>query len=258
MLQEDDEDEISDATTDVSPVGEIPETIQESAVLTQADSNKVPANIQVEIAEPEVEGGNAPRVDDPQPDGVASSLEADFIKAESEQDLPSIRRPMIQMKTWKGSSGYQILPKWRSQWHLWTQRISIPMTGWSVTLAKLLQVSPRRLGNPNVDPMRHMHPNMLSSEAREAHWQTKEQMAACLATMPTSSSSAARQWTSQVSTTMNLIHFRWSMQPAKTITDKGPVILAVFFGTTHVMVSNKHCIRLDRLNGFRMKHATPL
>ena len=83
-VQEDEEEEVSDATTDVLPVGEIPETIQEGAVLTQADSNKVPNNIQVEVVKTEVEGGNAPRDDDPQPDGVASSLDADFVKAESE------------------------------------------------------------------------------------------------------------------------------------------------------------------------------
>jgi len=54
-----------------------------------------PWNIQVEVAEPEAEGGNAPQENDPQPDGIASSKEADFIKAESEQDLPLIRRPTV-------------------------------------------------------------------------------------------------------------------------------------------------------------------
>jgi len=83
-LQEDDEEEVSDATTAILPVGEIAEMIQEGAVLTQADSNEVPDNIQAEVAKPEVEGGNVPRDNDPQPDGVASSLEADFIKAKSE------------------------------------------------------------------------------------------------------------------------------------------------------------------------------
>jgi len=84
VLQEDDEEEISEVTTDVLPIGEIPESIQEGAVLIQPDSNEVPDNIQVEVAEPEVEGGTAPQEEDPQPDGVVSSKDADFIKAESE------------------------------------------------------------------------------------------------------------------------------------------------------------------------------
>jgi len=90
LLQEDDKEEVSDATTDVLPIGEIPDSIQESAVLMQPDSNEVPDNIQVEVAEPEVEGGATPREEDPQPDGVVSSKDADFVKAESEYDLPSI------------------------------------------------------------------------------------------------------------------------------------------------------------------------
>jgi len=94
-LQEDEEEEVSDATTEVLSIGEIPETIQEGTVLTQADFNKVQGNIQVEVVKPEVEGGNVPQDDDPQPDGVASSLEADFINAKSEQVLPLIRRPTI-------------------------------------------------------------------------------------------------------------------------------------------------------------------
>jgi len=89
-LQEDDEEEVSDATTDVLPTREIPELIQEGAVLTQPDSNEAPDNIQAEVAEPEVEGGATPREEDPQPDGAVSSKDADFIKAESEQCLPSI------------------------------------------------------------------------------------------------------------------------------------------------------------------------
>jgi len=84
VLQEDNEEKVSDATTDVLPIGEIPESIQEGAVLIQPDSNNVPDNIQVEVAEPEVEGGTTPREEDPQPDGIVSSKEADFIKAESE------------------------------------------------------------------------------------------------------------------------------------------------------------------------------
>jgi len=83
-LQEDDEEEISEATTDVLPIGEIPESIQEGTVLMQPDSNEAPDNIQVEVAEPEVEGGATPQEEDPQPDGVASSKDADFVKAESE------------------------------------------------------------------------------------------------------------------------------------------------------------------------------
>jgi len=84
VLQEEDKEEDSDATTAVLPIGEIAETIQEGAVLTEADSNEVPDNIQVEVAKPEVEGGNVPQENDPQPDGIVSSKEADFIKAESE------------------------------------------------------------------------------------------------------------------------------------------------------------------------------
>jgi len=83
-LWEEDNEEDSNATTTVLPIGEIPETIQEGAVLIQADSNKVPDNIQVEVAKPEDEGGNVPQDNDPQPDGVVSSKDSDFIKAESE------------------------------------------------------------------------------------------------------------------------------------------------------------------------------
>jgi len=60
VLQEDDEEEVSDATTDVLPIGEIPESIPEGAVLIQPDYNEVPDNIQVEVAKPEVEGGATP------------------------------------------------------------------------------------------------------------------------------------------------------------------------------------------------------
>jgi len=69
------------------------------------------------------------------------------------------------MKTQKGSSGCQILPRKARRWCLRTQRISTPMTSWNAMSAKLLQVCPRRIGNPNVDPMRHMHPSMLSNKA---------------------------------------------------------------------------------------------
>jgi len=111
VLQDDEEEEVSDATTDILPIGEIPGSVQEGAVLVQPDSNETPDNIQVEVAKPVVEGGTTPREEDPQPDGVVSSKNADFIKAESEQVLPSIRRPTILLKTQKWGSGYQILPK---------------------------------------------------------------------------------------------------------------------------------------------------
>jgi len=83
-LQEDEKEEVSNATTDVLPIGEIPESIQEGAILMQPHSNNALDNIQVEVAEPEVEGGATPREEDPQPDGIASSKEADFVKAKSE------------------------------------------------------------------------------------------------------------------------------------------------------------------------------
>jgi len=47
VLQDNEEEEVSNATTDVLPIGEIPESIQEGAVLIQPDSNDVPDNIQV-------------------------------------------------------------------------------------------------------------------------------------------------------------------------------------------------------------------
>jgi len=84
MLQDNEEEEVSDATTDILPIDEIPESVQEGAALVQPDTNKTPVNTQVVIAEPVVEGGSTPREEDPQPDGVISSKDADFIKAESE------------------------------------------------------------------------------------------------------------------------------------------------------------------------------
>jgi len=84
VLQDDEEEEVSDATTDILPIDEIPESVQEGAVLAQPDSNETPDNIQVEVAKPVVEGGPTPREEDPQPDGVVSSKDVDFIKAESE------------------------------------------------------------------------------------------------------------------------------------------------------------------------------
>jgi len=84
VLQDNEEEEVSDATTDILPIEEIPETIQEGTVLIEPDSNKTPVNIQVEVTEPVVEGGNTPQEEDPQPDGVVSSKDSDFIKAESE------------------------------------------------------------------------------------------------------------------------------------------------------------------------------
>jgi len=84
VLQDNDEEEASEATTDVLPIGEIPETVQEGAALVEADSNETLETTQDEVAKPVVEGGNAPQDNDPQPDGVVSSSDADFIKAESE------------------------------------------------------------------------------------------------------------------------------------------------------------------------------
>jgi len=53
VLQDDEEEEVSDATTDVLPIGEIPESIQEGTMLIHPDSNEVLDNIQVvEVAEP--------------------------------------------------------------------------------------------------------------------------------------------------------------------------------------------------------------
>jgi len=136
VLQDNEEEEVSDATTDILPIDEIPDLVQEGAVLAQPDSNKTPDNIQVEVAEPVVEGGSTPQEEDPQPDGLVSSKDADFIKAESEQVLPLIRRPTIALKTQPWGSGYQILPKQISWWYLRTQRINIPMTSWSATLVE--------------------------------------------------------------------------------------------------------------------------
>jgi len=76
VLQDDEEEEVSDATTDILPIDEIPESVQEGAALVQPDTNETLVNTQVVVAEPAVE--------DPQPDDVASSKDADFIKAESE------------------------------------------------------------------------------------------------------------------------------------------------------------------------------
>jgi len=84
VLQESEEEEVSDATTNILPIEEIPETIQEGAFLIQPDSNETPVNIQQEVTEPVVEGGNTPQEEDPKPDGVVSSKDSDFIKAASE------------------------------------------------------------------------------------------------------------------------------------------------------------------------------
>jgi len=84
VLQDDEEEEVSNATTDILPIDEIPESTQEGAVLVQPDTNKTMVNSQVVVAEPAVEGGPTPQVEDPQPDGIVSSKDADFIKAESE------------------------------------------------------------------------------------------------------------------------------------------------------------------------------
>jgi len=84
VLQDDEEEEVSDATTDILPIDKIPESVQEGAVLVQPDSNERPDNMQAEVAKPAVEGGPTPREEDPQPDGVVSSKDVDFIKAKSE------------------------------------------------------------------------------------------------------------------------------------------------------------------------------
>jgi len=84
VLQDDEEEEVSNATTDILPIGEIPESVHEGAVLMQPDSNETLDNIQVEVAKPVVEGGTTPQEEDPQPDGVLFSNDANFIKAESE------------------------------------------------------------------------------------------------------------------------------------------------------------------------------
>ena len=80
--QEDDED--SDATANVLPIPGIDEKEQEGAVLVQPNSNEATVDAQQQITEPEVEGGIVPRVESPRPDGVVSSMGADFPKAESE------------------------------------------------------------------------------------------------------------------------------------------------------------------------------
>jgi len=81
-LQEDDEE--SDATTDVLPIPEINVEVQEGAVLVPPDSNEATVNAQQQITEPEVEGGIVPQVESPRPDGVVSSMGTDFPKAKSE------------------------------------------------------------------------------------------------------------------------------------------------------------------------------
>jgi hypothetical protein len=73
---EDDEEDLSDATTDILPIDEIPESIQEGATLVQPDTNETPVNTPVVVTEPVVE--------DPKPDGVVSSKDSDFVKAKSE------------------------------------------------------------------------------------------------------------------------------------------------------------------------------
>jgi len=65
VLQDDEEEEVSDATTDILPVDKIPESVQEGAALAQPDANETPVNTQVVVAEPVVEGGSTPREEDP-------------------------------------------------------------------------------------------------------------------------------------------------------------------------------------------------
>jgi len=45
-LQDDEEEEVSDATTDILPIDEIPESTQEGAALAQPDTNETPVNTQ--------------------------------------------------------------------------------------------------------------------------------------------------------------------------------------------------------------------
>jgi len=82
LLQEDDED--SDATADVAPTPGIVEENQEGVVLVQPDPNRPTGDAQQQVAEPEVEGGIVPHEENPQPDGVISSKDADVPKAKSE------------------------------------------------------------------------------------------------------------------------------------------------------------------------------
>ena len=82
MLQNNNDD--SDTTTDVAPTDGIGEENQQGSVVAQPDSNDATSDVQEKVAEPEVEGGIVPQEKDPQPDGVVSSKETDFHKAESE------------------------------------------------------------------------------------------------------------------------------------------------------------------------------
>jgi len=65
------------------PTDWIGEANQEGAV-THVDSNEATGNVQEQVSQPEVEGCIVPQEEDPQPDGVVSSKDADFHKAESE------------------------------------------------------------------------------------------------------------------------------------------------------------------------------
>jgi len=60
VFQDDEEEEVSDATTDILPIDKIPESVQEGAALAQPDTNKTPVNTQAAVAEPAVEGGSTP------------------------------------------------------------------------------------------------------------------------------------------------------------------------------------------------------
>jgi len=102
VLYDSEQETESEATTDVVPVGEIADASQDGDVAAHAVSNKAIGDVQGQVAEPEVEGGVVPQEEDPQPDGVVSSNEADFHKAEPEQDLPLVQRPPICLKTQKG------------------------------------------------------------------------------------------------------------------------------------------------------------
>jgi len=47
VLQDDEEEEVSDATTDFLPIDKIPESVQEGAAIAQPDTNETPVNPQV-------------------------------------------------------------------------------------------------------------------------------------------------------------------------------------------------------------------
>jgi len=120
------------------------------------------------------------------------------------------------------------------------QRISISMISWNAMSAKLLQVSPRRIGNPNMDPTRCMHPNMLSNKASETHWLTEERTAAHLA-----NDAKVIFKCNKTADVTGVDNHELNSRPmvdatAKTITDKGPVILILGNCPCHVLNRTLH------------------